>query len=384
MPDIPLDSQLFDLAFHPSHSTVYVAQLTGHVRAIEYSDDDGSHKPSFSLRLSKRSCRALALDQKGDRLWAAGKSKTVHTVDTTTGTLVDTRADAHTSPINRLRYITPWLFASGDDDGVIKLWDPRQKQATRSYNHHFDFITDFVWLEDKKHLVATSGDGTLSVLDVRSKVTTPFAQSEDQEDELLSVLAIKNGAKLVVGTQLGILSVFNRKSGWGDCVDRIPGHPSSIDALCGIPSRYPSADSTVLTGSSDGILRAVEILPTKFVGVVADHGEFPIERIAVDRGGEGNWVGSVGHEDTLKLTDLREIFEDGESGNEEEDDDSDSKSDESGNDPPESVEEEEQESDEEPESRQKNKRKKQEDTFGGREKRARNEMYTDKDFFAEL
>lgn len=29
--------------------------------------------------------------------------------------------------------------------------------------------------------------------------------------------------KIVVGTQLGILSVFNRSSGWGDCVDRIPG-----------------------------------------------------------------------------------------------------------------------------------------------------------------
>ena len=31
------------------------------------------------------------------------------------------------------------------------------------------------------------------------------------------------GSKTVVGTQLGILSVFNKNSGWGDCVDRIPG-----------------------------------------------------------------------------------------------------------------------------------------------------------------
>ena len=36
-----------------------------------------------------------------------------------------------------------------------------------------------------------SGDGSLSVLDVRSKRTDPFAQSEDQEDELLSVVSIK-------------------------------------------------------------------------------------------------------------------------------------------------------------------------------------------------
>lgn len=103
------------------------------------------------------------------------------------------------------------MLATGDDDGVIKvslsllcssspssltliltqLWDPRQPSSIRSYTHHFDFISDFLWLEDKKHLVATSGDGTLSVMDVRSKKTEPFAQSEDQEDELLSLVSIK-------------------------------------------------------------------------------------------------------------------------------------------------------------------------------------------------
>jgi hypothetical protein len=36
-----------------------------------------------------------------------------------------------------------------------------------------------------------SADGTLSVMDVRSKKTKPTAQSEDQEDELLSIIAIK-------------------------------------------------------------------------------------------------------------------------------------------------------------------------------------------------
>ena len=39
-----------------------------------------------------------------------------------------------------------------------------------------------------------SGDGTLSVMDVRSKKMEPVAQSEDQEDELLSILSIKGYA----------------------------------------------------------------------------------------------------------------------------------------------------------------------------------------------
>ena len=36
-----------------------------------------------------------------------------------------------------------------------------------------------------------SGHETLSVIDVRAKKSEPLAQSEDQEDELLSIVAIK-------------------------------------------------------------------------------------------------------------------------------------------------------------------------------------------------
>jgi len=43
-----------------------------------------------------------------------------------------------------------------------------------------------------------SGDGTLSVMDVRSKKSVPVAQSEDQEDELLSIVSIKGFVYLVL------------------------------------------------------------------------------------------------------------------------------------------------------------------------------------------
>lgn len=198
-----------------------------------------------------------------------------------------------------------------------------------------------------------------------------------------------SGSKVVVGTQLGILSIFNRSKGWGDCVDRVPGHPSSIDALCPLPSSYPSSHSTILTGSSDGLLRAVQLLPTKLLGVIADHGEFPIERIAVDKAGEGRWVGSVGHEDVLRLTDLKEVFEDedreeggeggkGGVGEVEEDDER-----------GEEVErEDEQEVSASEESNapkeKKRKRKKDKDILSGRAKRGRNQVDVEPSFFSGL
>ena len=96
------------------------------------------------------------------------------------------------------------------DDAFIQLWDSRQRDCIRTYKQHSDYITDFLWLDDKKQLVATrsvtqilywdlyiyiprvySGDGTLSVVDIRSRKPDLVAQSEDQDDELLSIVAIK-------------------------------------------------------------------------------------------------------------------------------------------------------------------------------------------------
>ncbi|KAK0460729.1 WD40-repeat-containing domain protein [Desarmillaria tabescens] len=346
MPDVSVGSQVFDIVFHPTHCTAYTALLSGHVKAISY-DHQGRSKESFSVSVSQRSCRGISIDGDGSSIYVVGKGKALHTIDTATGKHVQTRAKAHEAPINRVRHLTSWLLSTGDDDGVIKLWDPRQKESIRKYTHHFDYITDFLWLDDKKQLMATSGDGTLSVMDVRSKNTKPIAQSEDQEDELLSIVAIKGSTKFAVGTQIGVLSIFNRSSGWGDCVDRIPGHPHSVDTLCALPESFTGVDatSTILTGSSDGFVRAVQIFPTKLLGVVADHGEWPVERVAIGDGqdfldleGEEKittvankgdddddekspdarwWVGSVGHDETLKLTSLRGFFN-GENGNSDE------------------------------------------------------------------
>ena len=78
----------------------------------------------------------------------------------------------------------PWLLSTGDDDGIIKvrlvlhhlkklandafvqLWDPRHRDCIRTYRQHSDYITDFLWLDDKKQLVATRcvGQSLLSIL----------------------------------------------------------------------------------------------------------------------------------------------------------------------------------------------------------------------------
>lgn len=44
------------------------------------------------------------------------------------------------------------------------------------------------------------------------------------------------------------------------------------------------------------------------MGVIATHDEYPIERLALDR--NAKWLGSVSHDECIKLTDCEGIFED--------------------------------------------------------------------------
>jgi hypothetical protein len=72
--NIPVRAQVFDLAFHPIHSTVYAGLLTGEVKAFKY-DDKCQHERSFSVKPSGRSCRGLSIGEDGNHLWAVGKGK---------------------------------------------------------------------------------------------------------------------------------------------------------------------------------------------------------------------------------------------------------------------------------------------------------------------
>jgi hypothetical protein len=79
MPVIPVGSQIFDLAFHPTSNVVYTGLLNGKVKAFTY-DDQGTHSAALSLRISKRSCRGLALSPDGSSLYAVGKTRSLQYV----------------------------------------------------------------------------------------------------------------------------------------------------------------------------------------------------------------------------------------------------------------------------------------------------------------
>lgn len=442
--DVPLSSDALDLALHPDPSTnlLAVGLISGKVQTIDVTpfleqqkrgkggkgsskrrkvsgskerddvndDEDDEDKSADRLyikksttRFSKKSCRGVEFDHDGRRLWCLSKDKSIYALDASTSQVTTHWSSTHPAAPSRLLPLPNHsnLLVTGDDDGIVNLWDDRidnsgsgdsksDAKPVRSYDHHFDWITDFHYsshlappkltpeqrekkrkeaarLKQRKkqrddddgsdtagfdsdsddeqgskpptlgreRLVCTSGDGSLSVIDFRQgshrKSTTTDAGSanakgkkkasaanagvevsEDQEDELLSITSVRNGSKLVVGTQLGILSLWAPSRGLLDHIDRIPGHPQSIDALLSLDA------STILTGSSDGLIRVVQILPHKFLGVVVDHGMgLPVERM---KRKEGLLV-SCGHGGEVKCTDISSLLDDDDDDDEDSDDD---------------------------------------------------------------
>ena len=74
MPDLHVGAQIFDLVFHPRRQAVFLGLLTGDIKSVNY-DEKGQLREEFSTRPSKRSCRALALNEDGSKLYAVGKAK---------------------------------------------------------------------------------------------------------------------------------------------------------------------------------------------------------------------------------------------------------------------------------------------------------------------
>ena len=77
------------------------------------------------------------------RVKAAPERRSIKAVDMGSGKVRRWRPDAHAAGVNALLPLAPDQVASGDDDGCVKLWDPRQPRETAELRQHTDYVSDF-------------------------------------------------------------------------------------------------------------------------------------------------------------------------------------------------------------------------------------------------
>mmetsp|Transcript_43090 Transcript_43090/g.52256 ORF Transcript_43090/g.52256 Transcript_43090/m.52256 type:complete len:368 (+) Transcript_43090:76-1179(+) len=286
-----VSDQPFETSFHPSANVFAASLITGAVEVFEYGE--GTNKVK-ALKPHNDSCRTVKFSPDGRVLISASLDMSIVATDCNTAQEVGRLDGAHSAGVNTIAYLNPTSIASGDDDGTMKVWDLRQQSCVYTFDEvHEDFCSDLWVSQETQQLLTTSGDGTLSCVDLRTGKLVE--QSDNQEDELMSLVVLKEGKKVVTGSTGGILSIWNYGR-WGDITDRYPGHPNSIDTLVKID------EDTIFTGSSDGIIRIVSILPNKLVGVVGEHMDSPIEHLAFSS--DRRYLASASHDNTIKLWDV--------------------------------------------------------------------------------
>ncbi|KAI9228724.1 MAG: WD40-repeat-containing domain protein, partial [Piptocephalis tieghemiana] len=282
--------QLLEVTTHPTSSIFAAALINGEAVSLDSPEEEGDEL--FRIKEHKKSCRSLDFSMDGSVLYSASRDRTWMALDVSTGKVLHHELQSHEKGINRIRCLNDRIFATGDDQGVVKIWDQRSHKEVQSYHDNEDFISNFAFQAQKKQLLAAGGDGYLSVFDIRKP--NLVARSDNLDDELLSVQIIKNGKKAVVGTQDGVLAFFNYGD-WGDINDRFVGHPSSVDALCKVD------EDTVLSGSSDGMIRVCGLLPNRMYGIVGAQ-DMPVECLTLDHSRQ--WLLSLGHDALVRFWDV--------------------------------------------------------------------------------
>lgn len=240
---LPLSSDLFDQAIHPSEPVVSVGLAAGHVQTFRLpsedsdgdDDDAGSHSSArngkghidtmWRTRRHKGSCRCLGFGHDGEMLYSAGTDGLVKAAKSETGQVENKIAipfekDGYVTSCGAIHAYFLWLvliqlavsrsvdaptvihalspqtLLLATDSSALHLYDLRipysrvSARPEQSHHPHDDYISSLTPLPPSDTSTSgfskqwvTTGGTTLAVTDLRRGV---LVRSEDQEEELIS------------------------------------------------------------------------------------------------------------------------------------------------------------------------------------------------------
>ncbi|XP_022903052.2 WD repeat-containing protein 55 homolog [Onthophagus taurus] len=296
-PIIQCEDYIVDISFHPQEDLIGVGSITGDVFIYKYTNEENSLL--HTLELHMKACRDIEFSDDGKLLFSTSKDKSIMLSDVETCKLIKFFDDAHDNPIYTLSVLNENLFATGDDDGRVKLWDLREKNTNCVFTikKNEDYISDICTHEEEKYLLCSSGDGSLTTVDLKNRKF--FMQSEEYEEELTCLGLFRTETKLLAGSNKGKMFLYNWNE-FGLHSDEFAGPKTAINDL------VPITENIVVTACEDGNLRAAHLFPHRHLGIVGQH-NLSIEN--VDISNNGSLIASSSHNNDIRFWNIQ-YFED--------------------------------------------------------------------------
>ncbi|XP_050548501.1 WD repeat-containing protein 55 homolog, partial [Daktulosphaira vitifoliae] len=153
------------LSFHPCTNIIATGLSNGDISMYKYSNEKNDFlRTNDNVHLKK--VMLLEFDQSGDYIYSVCKDNNVSVSDTETGKMKVYFEKAHREGgfVTSLCLIDNNTFATGDEDGLINVWDIRTNGCRFSFKKTEDSINSMISLDNQ--LVSASGDGILTVMDL--------------------------------------------------------------------------------------------------------------------------------------------------------------------------------------------------------------------------
>ncbi|KPA81535.1 hypothetical protein ABB37_03880 [Leptomonas pyrrhocoris] len=161
------------------------------------------------------------------------------------------------------------LIATGDDDGLIAIWDMRERKPVHAYHEHGDYVSQLCYFTDVQELVSSSGDTCLGAYDVRAGKIRDF--SVKRKDELNCFAFINNSGisnaafipSIICGTPHGGLPIWKYGS-WKRPYDVMERHPAECESIISFHGENTAFNhNLILTGACDGLVRVLQMYPVR-------------------------------------------------------------------------------------------------------------------------
>ncbi|XP_035781152.1 WD repeat-containing protein 55 homolog [Anopheles albimanus] len=295
-PDIRMEDFVVDLSFHPRQDILAIGTSVGDVQVYRYTNDENTLLDTHELHT--KSVRGVEFSRDGRLLISTGRDRSILVTDTETGKLTFCWEEAHEEPVYTMSIIGEHTFATGDDDGVLKMWDVRQKDAVFKLKPVEDFISAILSnAEQQKYLLMTSGDGFLTTINIAQRKM--HVQSEPYEEELNCMGLFKRESKLVVGTSKGNCYTFNWEQFAYHC-DAFTGPKAGANRM------IPITEQIAVMAGEDGVIRAMHMVPGRMLGIVGQHA---MAVDTMDISGSGELIASSSQDNDVRFWNVK-YFED--------------------------------------------------------------------------